>query len=303
MKTVRRNSDAMFSLACTVKEENENLGDEDAKSSLASRDGDEQNGAISRSNSRAPHAFYDSAKNEFKRMTDQEDCTIKRITDQEDYTIKRTRSGSGSFVFSIVIQRSSESTNPRCYPIKASLEQRVQKSIKPSHPGNGDPADHNSTRVRPRAVSFSTESLLCSAIARDDVSEICCLIDRGDLNPNKPNETGITPLHRAAIDGSYRCLDFLLSRGADVDVIDNDGWTPLHDTVFHGHVQCAKRLLVSGANVEMETNNFVKPIEMAEDEEMIVVIGRAMASNNTIPERETLPGLSVFSFSRRENYT
>lgn len=144
-----------------------------------------------------------------------------------------------------------------------------------------------------KKVSFYAEELLHDAIQRDDIDELCDLLDKNkelNLDLEKPNNFGITPLHRAAIDGGYRCLTFLLSRNVNVKVRDLYGWTPLHDAVYHGHIRCAAALITAGADVEAETNDFIKPIEMAADDEMLLLVGRAMTSPGYVydQDRETL---------------
>ena len=200
----------------------------------------------------------------------------------QDCTMNRSRSGSGSMVFSSVKDRKEATfSDARGYPINMPSTEPIQSVLERLQFWNKDEEIKQNQRLRGRAVSFSNQSLLPSAISRDDVVELSDLIDSENPDLNAPDEVGITLLHRAAIDGSYRCLNFLLSRGADVDVTDFEGWTPLHDSVFHGHIRCAVILLISGADVEAETKDFLKPIEMAEDEEMILVVGRSMALNKT----------------------
>lgn len=200
----------------------------------------------------------------------------------EDCPINRSRSGSGSMVFSPVKdKREHKFSNAGGYPINLPSTEPIQSILERLQSWSKDEEIKQDKRVRSRAVSFSNQSLLHSAISRDDIVELSDLIDCENLDLNAPDEVGITLLHRAAIDGSYRCLNFLLSQGADVDVTDFEGWTPLHDSVFHGHIRCAIILLISGADVEAETKDFIKPIEMAEDEEMILVVGRSMALNKT----------------------
>ena len=200
----------------------------------------------------------------------------------EDCTINRSRSGSGSMVFSPVKdKREHKFSNAGGYPINLPSTEPIQRVLERLQSWNKDEEVKQDQRVRSRAVSFSNQSLLHSAISHDDIEELSDLIDSENPDLNTPDEVGITLLHRAAIDGSYRCLNFLLSLGADVDVTDFEGWTPLHDSVFHGHIRCAVILLISGADVEAETKDFIKPIEMAEDEEMILVVGRSMALNKT----------------------
>jgi len=198
-----------------------------------------------------------------------------------DLAVRRFRSGSDSLVFSSLTDQSdSELLKARGLPLFSFLREHSSEAIKCNSDEENNNQESSVWKRRSRIVSFSSHSLLCSAISQDDVEELSNLIDRENLDLNLPDEFGNTLLHRAAIDGSYRCLNFLLSRGAEVDVTDNRGWTPLHDTVFHGHTHCAVFLIISGADVEAETSDFLKPIEMAEDDEMILVIGRAMSMNS-----------------------
>ena len=141
-------------------------------------------------------------------------------------------------------------------------------------------------------VPLVNENELHTAIACDNDREVCNMLDEENLDPSVTSQNELTLLHRAAIEGSYRCLKILLSHGADVNARDHNGWTPLHDAVFHGHVRCALALLLAGADVEAETRGFVKPIEMAEDDGMVLIIGRAMTVYHdgllSKPDRETL---------------
>lgn len=142
-----------------------------------------------------------------------------------------------------------------------------------------------------RSVSFLKETELYIAIVSDDVQEVQRLLTERGMDPNR-TLNALTLLHHAAIEGSYCCLNLLLSHGAGVNTRDRNGWTPLHDAVFHGHVRCALALLTAGADVEAETTEFVRPIEMAEDDAMILIIGRAMTlcheGSSSNPDRETL---------------
>lgn len=145
--------------------------------------------------------------------------------------------------------------------------------------------------IQDKKVSFYKEALLHDAIQRDDLTELCDLLNKHqDIDLELANSYGLTPLHRAAIDGSYRCLNLLLSRNVNVKVRDIYGWTPLHDAVYHGHIRCAAALITAGSNVEAETNDFTKPIEMAHEDEMLLLVGRAMTSPGYVydPDRETL---------------
>lgn len=250
-------------------------------------EGKEGNGKMARNENGSLSSSRLMLRSSSSRMLSEDKCKGEAAGDthsgnSEDCTIRRSRSGSGSMVFSTIkVKKDSKFSNARGYPINLPSTEPIQSVLETLQSWSKDEEIKQEQRLRNRTVSFSNQSLLHPAISRDDVMELSNLIDSGNLDLNAPDEVGITLLHRAAIDGSYRCLNFLLSCGADVDVTDFEGWTPLHDSVFHGHIRCAVILLISGANVEAETKDFLKPIEMAEDEEMILVVGRAMALNPT----------------------
>ena len=125
-----------------------------------------------------------------------------------------------------------------------------------------------------KRVSFESEVVLDDSIRYDDFVEACHLIKSQKIDINKPSLNGIYPLHRAATEGSYECLQLLIDQGAEVNITDHQGWTPLHDAVFHGHINCVLALVRAGANLYAETNKFYNVLELAEGEEMLLVVGR-----------------------------
>lgn len=57
-----------------------------------------------------------------------------------------------------------------------------------------------------------------------------------------------TPLRIAATAGHGPCVDFLLQKGAEIDLVDVKGQTALYVAVVNGHLECAKILLEAGAD-------------------------------------------------------
>ena len=172
--------------------------------------------------------------------TYQEEIPREAEKTNRDLAVWRFRSGSDSLVFSSLTDQSdSQLLKATGHPLFSFLREQSSEALKCNSHEENNNQESSVWKRRSRTVSFSSHSLLCSAISQDDVEELSNLIDCENPDLNLPDEFGNTLLHRAAIDGSYRCLNFLLSRGAEVDVTDNRGWTPLHDTVFHGHTRCA----------------------------------------------------------------
>ena len=52
---------------------------------------------------------------------------------------------------------------------------------------------------------------------------------------NAQDENGCTPSHLAAKEGNTKCLETLLTKGADLYAVDSCGWNILHYASFHAH--------------------------------------------------------------------
>ena len=139
-----------------------------------------------------------------------------------------------------------------------------------------------------KRVTFPVDVLLDIAIKNDDFVETCHLIKSRKVDFNRVGCNGLTPLHRAAIEGSYECIQLLIDLGANVNAQDEYGWTPLHDAVFHGHVNCAAVLINAGANLEAETDDFWQVLDMADSDKMLLAIGRALIVKNIDGDKSEL---------------
>jgi hypothetical protein len=71
-----------------------------------------------------------------------------------------------------------------------------------------------------------------------------------DMDVNKADEEGNTPLHEAVRYGNIIWVKRLIRNGADVNRANNSGWTPLHMASYHGHGRTAMELLKAGARVD-----------------------------------------------------
>ena len=137
------------------------------------------------------------------------------------------------------------------------------------------------TRRVEKRVTFPADIMLDIAIKNDDFVEACQLIKSRKVDFNRVGCNGLTPLHRAAIEGSYECLQLLVDLGANVNARNESDWTPLHDAVFHGHVSCAMVLINAGADLSAETDDFMTVLDMVETNRMLLAIGRAMIVTNS----------------------
>lgn len=76
-----------------------------------------------------------------------------------------------------------------------------------------------------------------------------------DRIPREQRGVWWTALHAAARYSATRCIDALLSAGADVDAMDSRGWAPSHyAVVFQTEPAPLDRLLRAGASRELRTH-------------------------------------------------
>lgn len=91
---------------------------------------------------------------------------------------------------------------------------------------------------------MSFEELVAHWYERIRISDIESYLDDGnDINYQDPRpgpgypRKGWTLLHYAARNGHHRgVLEYLASRGANLNIVDSDGWTALHLAIDHDFV-------------------------------------------------------------------
>lgn len=91
-----------------------------------------------------------------------------------------------------------------------------------------------------------------------------------------------TPLRIAATAGHGSCVDFLIRKGAEVDLVDVKGQTALYVAVVNGHLESAQILLEAGADPNGSRHHRSTPVYHASR------VGRADILQALI--RSVLPG-------------
>ena len=112
------------------------------------------------------------------------------------------------------------------------------------------------------ATYFPTETGETSS-RHEEVARL--LVDAGAMVDNYPHS--YTPLAYAAYQGRDRMIQFLINRGAKVDVASDPGYayvnTPLMMAAMQGHVNSAKLLLRAGADARVRIVNGHTAAELA----------------------------------------
>jgi len=77
------------------------------------------------------------------------------------------------------------------------------------------------------ARSANTKNIWVAA-GDGDLERVMELVEGQSLSPNVPDPNTYTPMHAAASYGHLHVLQYLISKGGDVNVTDSDGDTPLY---------------------------------------------------------------------------
>ncbi|CDO52659.1 hypothetical protein DV451_004438 [Geotrichum candidum] len=103
------------------------------------------------------------------------------------------------------------------------------------------------------------------AASDNDIDYVKSVIESGQHSPNDKDNNGYTPIHAAASYGHIELLKYLISKGGNINVTDEDGDTPLH-SVEDADVA---RILVEEfkADWKLKNSEGQTPLQKFEEEE------------------------------------
>jgi len=90
-------------------------------------------------------------------------------------------------------------------------------------------------------------TVLMNAVLRGDSREVKTLLAKRAFVNATDEYSGRTPLIMATVNGHTEIVRALLSRGADANMKDADGWTALTFAQEYGHAEIEKLLREAGA--------------------------------------------------------
>merc|ERR1712029_192061 len=77
-----------------------------------------------------------------------------------------------------------------------------------------------------------------------------------DINSQSPRE-GQTLLMQSVLHGKEKCVEYLLKRGADVNIAEAKGYTPMHGAAFQGRANIARCYLTMAVHYVLNTKEMV----------------------------------------------
>ena len=117
------------------------------------------------------------------------------------------------------------------------------------------------SRLKGTTSHVDAEVRLRNAVITGDITTVRWCVDVDGTNINSAGSRGSTALHWAAEKGHTNILQFLLARGANVEVKDDEGNTPL--LTSNGHLDIAQLLLEHGAEVNVQDRLLFTPLHWA----------------------------------------
>lgn len=93
--------------------------------------------------------------------------------------------------------------------------------------------------------------LLLKAAILGDLENVANLVEQKKANVNFSDEEGNTPLHAATVHDRLEVMQYLIGKGAKVDVKNANGYTPLMGvSIDSGEVKTAMTLVQNGADIK-----------------------------------------------------
>lgn len=106
----------------------------------------------------------------------------------------------------------------------------------------------------PNALDSSGYAAMHYACRNNNMESVKMLLENGaDINQTT-RSGGASPLHRAAYMGHSVLAKYLLSKGADPGLQDNDGKTPLHKAAERGHIEVYQLLNKTDVSLSQVTD-------------------------------------------------
>lgn len=111
-----------------------------------------------------------------------------------------------------------------------------------------------------------TENLIWM-VKNGELDDLKVAIDTQKVDVNH-EINGRMLIHYASDYGQTEVVNYLISKGADVNAIDKHGISALLAAIWEGHTQCVKTLLNSGASKVGKTPDGTSYIDAAEKAEI-----------------------------------
>lgn len=105
------------------------------------------------------------------------------------------------------------------------------------------------------------------ALKNGDLEQVKDFIELKNVNVSE-EISGRPPIHYAADYGQRDVIEYLLSKGADVNAVDKHGISVLLAAIWEGHTDCVRFMLAKGAKREGKAPDGTSYLDCAEKGEI-----------------------------------
>ena len=154
-------------------------------------------------------------------------------------------------------------------------------------------------------IIIRTALFLAAAYGRIHIMR--CLLENGaDVNARVSVDDNSTPLMIAAVSSQRDAVTFLVERGANVDLRDEDGFTALHcaclDRYYIGVGEMLGCLIENGADVNARTNEDCTPLMIACDDDHLYAVKFLMEHGANVDHQDRDGRTAVHHAVNRKAY-
>ena len=110
------------------------------------------------------------------------------------------------------------------------------------------------------------------ATCKNNLEVVQQLINLPSIRINTMDNDGMTPLHWASQCGYTDIVDYLISKGAIINIQNANGYTPFHVASFNGHLSVVELLITKGTNINIHGNNDETPLHIASERGHLSVV-------------------------------
>ena len=97
-------------------------------------------------------------------------------------------------------------------------------------------------------------------ILSGDLAAVKAMIESDSGLLSARGADGLTPLHTAAYNGKLEIAEYLISKGADVNIRSVSASTPMHGAALRGHAEVVRLLIAKGADVNIANASGFVPV-------------------------------------------
>jgi len=149
-------------------------------------------------------------------------------------------------------EESAKKINKTAQTSRKIIKKITQDANKKDVNTSDDSSSNKKSISSPNIYDYSQDDVagintLMMAVNNNDISGVTFYSKAGSALINQKNIGGATALHIASREGYLEIAKILIDNGADINLIDNEGWTPLMRANINGHEDVVSLLISKGA--------------------------------------------------------